>query len=79
MSQVIVVIGAGSIGIAIARRIDAGKHILLADLHQDKAEAAAMRFTRVRPPRRTPLTPARQHQPANTSPPDTADAAAHWI
>jgi predicted dinucleotide-binding enzyme len=30
--KVIVVIGAGSIGQAIARRVSTGKHILLADL-----------------------------------------------
>lgn len=41
MSDVIVVIGAGSIGQAIARRVGAGKHVLLADLRQDNAEAAA--------------------------------------
>jgi NAD(P)-dependent dehydrogenase (short-subunit alcohol dehydrogenase family) len=41
MGQVIVVIGAGSIGQAIARRVSAGKHILLADLRQENAEAAA--------------------------------------
>ena len=41
MNQVIVVIGAGSIGIAIARRISAGKHILLADLRHETATAAA--------------------------------------
>lgn len=39
--NVIVVIGAGSIGQAIARRISAGKHILLADLRSENAEAAA--------------------------------------
>jgi NAD(P)-dependent dehydrogenase (short-subunit alcohol dehydrogenase family) len=39
--NVIVVIGAGSIGQAIARRISAGKHILLADLGQENAAAAA--------------------------------------
>jgi len=38
---VIVVIGAGSIGQAIARRISAGKHVLLADVKQDNADAAA--------------------------------------
>jgi NAD(P)-dependent dehydrogenase (short-subunit alcohol dehydrogenase family) len=38
---VIVVIGAGSIGQAVARRVSAGKHVLLADLRQDNAEAAA--------------------------------------
>jgi NAD(P)-dependent dehydrogenase (short-subunit alcohol dehydrogenase family) len=41
MSQVVVVIGAGSIGIAIARRISAGKQLLLADLRQETADAAA--------------------------------------
>jgi NAD(P)-dependent dehydrogenase (short-subunit alcohol dehydrogenase family) len=39
--SVIVVIGAGSIGQAIARRVSAGKHILLADLKQENADAAA--------------------------------------
>jgi len=41
MSDVIVVIGAGQIGQAIARRVSAGKHVLLADLHQGSADAAA--------------------------------------
>ena len=41
MGEVIVVIGAGQIGQAIARRVSAGKHVLLADLHQGNAEAAA--------------------------------------
>jgi len=41
MKNVIVVIGAGSIGQAIARRVSAGKHVLLADLRQDNVEAAA--------------------------------------
>src|SRR5215204_4547462 len=41
MSHVIVVIGAGSIGQAIARRVSTGKHVLLADLHQANADAAA--------------------------------------
>jgi NAD(P)-dependent dehydrogenase (short-subunit alcohol dehydrogenase family) len=41
MSNVIVVIGAGSIGQAIARRVSVGKHVLLADLRQDKVESAA--------------------------------------
>ena len=41
MTQVIVVIGAGSIGLAIARRVSAGKHVLLADLRQDNLDAAA--------------------------------------
>ena len=41
MTNVIVVIGAGSIGQAIARRVSAGKHVLLADLRRENAEAAA--------------------------------------
>jgi len=41
LRNVIVVIGAGSIGQAIVRRISAGKHIVLADLRQENAEAAA--------------------------------------
>ena len=41
MANVIVVIGAGSIGQAIARRVSAGKQILLADLRQENADAAA--------------------------------------
>ena len=42
MTQVIVVIGAGSIGQAIARRVSAGKHVLLADLRQANADTAAL-------------------------------------
>jgi NAD(P)-dependent dehydrogenase (short-subunit alcohol dehydrogenase family) len=41
MSNVIVVIGPGSIGQAIARRVSAGKQVLLADLRQENADAAA--------------------------------------
>ena len=44
MPQVIVVIGAGSIGQAIARRVGAGKRIVLADLNPSNAEAAAQVF-----------------------------------
>ena len=40
-SNVIVVIGAGSIGQAIARRVSAGKFVLLADLRQENADKAA--------------------------------------
>lgn len=39
--DVIVVIGSGQIGQAIARRVGAGKHVLLADLRQENATAAA--------------------------------------
>src|SRR5271165_5596086 len=41
MSEVIIVIGAGSIGQAVARRVGAGKHVVLADLHDENAHAAA--------------------------------------
>ena len=41
MPNVVIVIGAGSIGQAIARRVGAGKHVLLADLRLEAAEAAA--------------------------------------
>lgn len=41
MINVIVLIGAGSIGQAIARRVGAGKHVLLADLRRKNADAAA--------------------------------------
>jgi len=41
VGNVIVVIGAGSIGQAIARRVSAGKRVLLADLRQENADAAA--------------------------------------
>ena len=40
-TPVLVVLGAGSIGQAIARRVGAGKHIVLADLRPESAEAAA--------------------------------------
>jgi NAD(P)-dependent dehydrogenase (short-subunit alcohol dehydrogenase family) len=41
MSEVVVVIGAGSIGQAIARRVSAGKRVVLADLHPENSDAAA--------------------------------------
>jgi nucleoside-diphosphate-sugar epimerase len=41
MSQVIVVIGAGQIGLAIARRVGVGKPVLLADMKRENAQAAA--------------------------------------
>ncbi|WP_095155358.1 SDR family oxidoreductase [Pseudomonas sp. Irchel 3E13] len=40
-NTVTVVIGAGSIGLAIARRVSAGRHVVLADLRQENADAAA--------------------------------------
>ncbi|MHC5674491.1 SDR family oxidoreductase [Nostoc sp.] len=41
MKKIVVLIGAGSIGQAIARRVSAGKHIVLADLREENADAAA--------------------------------------
>lgn len=41
MRNVIVVIGPGQIGQAIARRVGVGKHVLLADLRRENADAAA--------------------------------------
>jgi NAD(P)-dependent dehydrogenase (short-subunit alcohol dehydrogenase family) len=45
VKEVVVLIGAGSIGQAIARRVSAGKHVLLADLRMDNAEAASVVLT----------------------------------
>lgn len=39
--EVVVVIGPGQIGQAIARRVGVGKHVLLADKHEDNAKAGA--------------------------------------
>lgn len=41
MAKVIVLIGAGQIGQAIARRVGVAKHVVLADLREDNANAAA--------------------------------------
>ena len=41
MKDTVVVIGAGGIGQAIARRVGAGKHVVLADLHLEAALKAA--------------------------------------
>jgi NAD(P)-dependent dehydrogenase (short-subunit alcohol dehydrogenase family) len=41
VKNIIVVIGSGQIGQAIARRVGVGKHILLADMRPDNANAAA--------------------------------------
>jgi len=41
MKDVIVVIGPGQIGQAIARRVGAGKHVLLADMRPENARSAA--------------------------------------
>ena len=41
MANVLVFIGAGQIGQAIARRVGVGKHVLLADMRLDNANAAA--------------------------------------
>ncbi|MBQ9407749.1 MAG: SDR family oxidoreductase [Desulfovibrio sp.] len=42
--DVLVLLGAGSIGQAIARRVGAGRHVLLADLRKEQAEAAGRIF-----------------------------------
>ncbi len=44
MKNVVVLIGSGSIGQAIARRVGAGNHIVLGDLKIEAAEAAAKIF-----------------------------------
>jgi NAD(P)-dependent dehydrogenase (short-subunit alcohol dehydrogenase family) len=44
MAEVVVVIGAGSIGQAIARRVSTGRHVLLADLRAEHAQAVADLF-----------------------------------
>ena len=41
MPNVIVLIGAGQIGQAIARRVGVGKHVVLADMRPENAAAAA--------------------------------------
>lgn len=41
IKHVIVVVGSGQIGQAIARRVGVGKHVLLADLREENAKAAA--------------------------------------
>ncbi len=41
MRDVIVVIGAGQIGQAIARRVGVGRQVVLADMRQENANAAA--------------------------------------
>lgn len=41
MTNVVILVGAGLIGQAIARRVGAGKHLVLADLRQENTEAAA--------------------------------------
>ncbi|MBS0455090.1 MAG: SDR family oxidoreductase [Proteobacteria bacterium] len=41
MKQVVIVIGPGLIGQAIARRVGTGKHLVLADIRKQNAEAAA--------------------------------------
>jgi NAD(P)-dependent dehydrogenase (short-subunit alcohol dehydrogenase family) len=45
MKDVVVLIGSGSIGQAIARRVSAGKHVVVADLREENASAAAKTLT----------------------------------
>jgi len=42
VTQAVVVIGAGQIGQAVARRVGVGKHVLLADMRAENAAAAAI-------------------------------------
>ena len=44
-ASVNVVIGPGSIGQAIARRVSVGRHVLLADLREENAAAADIELT----------------------------------
>ena len=44
MKEVVVLVGTGSIGQAIARRVGAGKHVVLGDLKLEAAQAAAKIF-----------------------------------
>ena len=44
MHDVVLLIGAGSIGQAIARRVSAGRQVLIADLRAEAAESAAQTF-----------------------------------
>lgn len=41
MKDVVVLVGSGGIGQAIARRVGAGKHVVLGDLRQEAADSAA--------------------------------------
>ena len=43
--EIVVLIGAGAIGIAIAKRVSAGKHILISDIKIENAEVAAKTLT----------------------------------
>ena len=42
MKNVVVLMGTGSIGLAIARRVSVGKHLVLADYNEEAARAAAL-------------------------------------
>jgi predicted dinucleotide-binding enzyme len=41
MKEVVVVIGSGQIGQAIARRVAVAKHLVIADVREENASAAA--------------------------------------
>jgi NAD(P)-dependent dehydrogenase (short-subunit alcohol dehydrogenase family) len=45
IKNVVVVVGAGVIGQAIARRVGSGKHVLLASIHQESLDKAAKTFS----------------------------------
>jgi NAD(P)-dependent dehydrogenase (short-subunit alcohol dehydrogenase family) len=61
MNEVVVVIGAGSIGQAIARRVSTGKHVVLADL---RPQAHPIRTTAPSRPQTT-----RRHRHVGSCPP----------
>ncbi|MCH2535661.1 MAG: SDR family oxidoreductase [Bdellovibrionales bacterium] len=44
MKSINVLIGSGAIGVAIARRVSAGRHLLIADVKHENAEAAATKL-----------------------------------
>ena len=44
MKSINVLIGSGAIGVAIARRVSAGRHLLIADVNKENAEAAASKL-----------------------------------
>src|SRR4051794_12684728 len=52
-TNVLVVIGAGSIGLAIARRTGAGKHVLLADFNETNLQNAKTAREAAAPPAST--------------------------
>ena len=73
--ELVVVIGAGSIGQAIARRVGVGKTILLADLNQKAAAAAADTLRGAGFTTSTATVDVASHNPSAPSPPPPATSA----